>query len=142
MSDNFDPDPTVTLVSVTSNEADNGLGDGDMPDNIVIIDDFTFDLRAERMGALARFIINNAQNAAHTAAGSPCSPRSRIRLPKSSATSAPQSGTRTAAIPSAASAACVTRSRTLMKSALRKAALTSSRRAASLVANSTPPTAL
>jgi len=51
VSDNFDPDPTVTLVSVTSNEADNGLGDGDMPVDIVIIEDFTFDLRAERMGA-------------------------------------------------------------------------------------------
>jgi uncharacterized protein len=48
--DNFDPHPTLALVSVTSNEPDNGLGDGDMPDDIVIIDDFTFDLRAERSG--------------------------------------------------------------------------------------------
>jgi hypothetical protein len=49
-TDNFDTDPTVTLVSVTSNEPDNGLGDGDTPDDIVIVDDFTFKLRAERAG--------------------------------------------------------------------------------------------
>ncbi|MCB2178571.1 ExeM/NucH family extracellular endonuclease [bacterium] len=48
VSDNFDPNPTVTLVSVTSNEPDDGLGDGDTPDDIVIIDDFNFMLRAER----------------------------------------------------------------------------------------------
>jgi predicted extracellular nuclease len=49
-SDNFDPNPVVTLVSVTSNEADDGLGDGDMPQDIVILDDYTFQLRAERSG--------------------------------------------------------------------------------------------
>jgi uncharacterized protein len=48
--DNFDPSPLLQLLSVTSNEPDNGLGDGDMPNDIVIIDDFTFDLRAERSG--------------------------------------------------------------------------------------------
>ncbi len=41
---------TITLISVSSNEPDNGLGDGDKADDIVIIDDFTFDLRAERAG--------------------------------------------------------------------------------------------
>ena len=41
-------DPTVTLISVTSDEPDNGLGDGDTPDDIVIVDDFHFLLRAER----------------------------------------------------------------------------------------------
>jgi uncharacterized protein len=50
VADNFDPNPTVTLVSVTSNEPDNGLGDGDMPEDIVIVDDYTFWLRAERGG--------------------------------------------------------------------------------------------
>ena len=49
-ADNFDPDPTVTLVSVTSSEPDNGLGDGDTPNDIVIVDNFTFMLRAERSG--------------------------------------------------------------------------------------------
>jgi predicted extracellular nuclease len=49
-SDNFDPDPTVTLVSVTSNEPDNGEGDGDTINDIVIVDDVSFHLRAERAG--------------------------------------------------------------------------------------------
>lgn len=50
VSDNFDPNPTVELVSVESNEPDNGLGDGDTADDIVIVDDFHFMLRAERSG--------------------------------------------------------------------------------------------
>jgi hypothetical protein len=45
-----DPNASVTLISVTSNEPDNGLGDGDKPNDIVIIDDYTFKLRAERSG--------------------------------------------------------------------------------------------
>jgi uncharacterized protein len=49
-SDNFDPNPTITLVSVTSNEPDNGEDDGDTIDDIVILDDFNFLLRAERSG--------------------------------------------------------------------------------------------
>ncbi|MEN8114550.1 MAG: ExeM/NucH family extracellular endonuclease [Actinomycetota bacterium] len=49
-ADNFDPNPTVTLVSVVSNEPDNGEDDGDTIDDIVIIDDYTFQLRAERSG--------------------------------------------------------------------------------------------
>jgi predicted extracellular nuclease len=48
--DNFDPNPTLELVSVTSNEPDNGDDDGDTIDDIVIHDDFTFELRAERSG--------------------------------------------------------------------------------------------
>ena len=50
VSDNFDPNPTVTLVSITSNEPDNGLGDGDTANDIVILDNFHFKLRAERSG--------------------------------------------------------------------------------------------
>ena len=49
-SDNVDPDPTVTLLSVTSDELDADLDDGDLPDDIVIVDDYTFHLRAERWG--------------------------------------------------------------------------------------------
>jgi hypothetical protein len=49
-SDNADPNPTVTLVSVTSNEPDDGLGDGDTSNDIVKVNDYTFDLRAERSG--------------------------------------------------------------------------------------------
>ena len=48
--DNFDPDPTVTFVSVESNQPDEGAGDGDEPNDIVILNDYTFKLRAERMG--------------------------------------------------------------------------------------------
>ena len=50
VSDNFDSEPTVTLVSATSNEPDNGLGDGDTPNDIVVLDDYHFSLRAERAG--------------------------------------------------------------------------------------------
>ena len=49
-SDNFDQSPTITLIDVTSSEADNGLGDGDKPNDIVIIDTYHVDLRAERAG--------------------------------------------------------------------------------------------
>jgi predicted extracellular nuclease len=54
--DNFDPNPTITLVSVTSNEPDDGLGDGDTPIDIVIMNEYTFLLRAERSGlGIGRF---------------------------------------------------------------------------------------
>jgi hypothetical protein len=49
-TDNIDPDPVVTLVSVTSDEPDNGDDDGDTIDDIVVVDNFTFELRAERSG--------------------------------------------------------------------------------------------
>ncbi len=41
---------SITLLSITSNEPDNGQGDGDKPNDIVIVDNDTFDLRAERSG--------------------------------------------------------------------------------------------
>ena len=50
-SDNADSNSTITLVSVTSSEPDNGLGDGDTANDIVIVDDFHFKLRAERSGS-------------------------------------------------------------------------------------------
>ncbi len=40
----------VSLLSVTSDEPDNGLGDGDTPNDIVIVNDLTVKLRAERSG--------------------------------------------------------------------------------------------
>lgn len=49
-ADNLDPNPAVSLVSVTSNEADDGIGDGKTTQDIVIVDDFTVQLRAERSG--------------------------------------------------------------------------------------------
>ncbi len=48
--DDADPAPTLRLVSVVSNEPDNGLGDGDAPNDIVVINDTAFQLRAERSG--------------------------------------------------------------------------------------------
>jgi Right handed beta helix region len=50
VSDNLDPSPTLTLISVVSNEPDNGTGDGDTANDIVIADNLTFQLRAERSG--------------------------------------------------------------------------------------------
>ncbi len=41
---------SVTLLSVTSNEPDDGLGDGDTANDIVIVDNDTIQLRAERSG--------------------------------------------------------------------------------------------
>ena len=49
-SDNADPNPAWKLVSVTSSEPDNGLGDGDTANDIVTVDSTTFQLRAERSG--------------------------------------------------------------------------------------------
>ncbi len=50
VSDNVDPSPTLTLVSVTSSEDDNAPGeeDGNTTNDIVIVNDFRFRLRAER----------------------------------------------------------------------------------------------
>ncbi len=50
VSDNFDSDPTVTLLSVESNEPDDGFGDGHTKNDIRILSDYTFALRAERSG--------------------------------------------------------------------------------------------
>ena len=49
-TDNFDIAPTVTLLSVTSSEIDDteGDGDGSFINDIVILDDYNFKLRAER----------------------------------------------------------------------------------------------
>jgi hypothetical protein len=48
--DAVDPSPSVVLVSVTSNEADNGKGDGNTVNDIVILGDTMFKLRTERSG--------------------------------------------------------------------------------------------
>jgi hypothetical protein len=49
-SDNVDPSPTVTFVSITSNEPENGKGDGNTSNDIMKTGDFAFKLRAERSG--------------------------------------------------------------------------------------------
>jgi len=47
-TDNVDPSVVPALVSVTSNEPDNGTDDGNTVNDIVVVDDHTFLLRAER----------------------------------------------------------------------------------------------
>jgi hypothetical protein len=42
--------PVCKIISVTSNEPDNGIGDGDFPNDIEITGDLTVKLRAERSG--------------------------------------------------------------------------------------------
>ncbi|MFC1800240.1 FlgD immunoglobulin-like domain containing protein [Candidatus Eisenbacteria bacterium] len=50
-SDICDSDPTIALVSITSSEPDDSLGDGDEPDDIQLgPNDFEFKLRSERSG--------------------------------------------------------------------------------------------
>ena len=49
-TDTVDPNPKVQLVSVTSSEPDNDLGDGNTTHDIVILSDFSMNLRAERSG--------------------------------------------------------------------------------------------
>jgi PKD repeat protein len=50
VSDAVDSSPTLTLVSVTSNEPDNGKGDGNTTNDITVLSDTMFKLRAERSG--------------------------------------------------------------------------------------------
>jgi len=52
VQDICDSSPAMAFVSITSNEPDNakGIGDGNTVDDIVIVDNFTFMLRAERGG--------------------------------------------------------------------------------------------
>lgn len=50
VSDLADEAPDVMLSGVASNEPDDGLGDGDMPNDIVIVDDTSVLVRAERSG--------------------------------------------------------------------------------------------
>ncbi len=45
-----DPAPRITLVSIASNELDNSIGDGTTLNDFVTINNFTFNLRAERAG--------------------------------------------------------------------------------------------
>jgi hypothetical protein len=53
-TDNCDPDPAVVLVSITSDEPDNDIGDGNTVDDIqgaaFMTEDYEFQLRSERQG--------------------------------------------------------------------------------------------
>jgi hypothetical protein len=49
--DDLDPAPQIAFVSVSSNEADKAKGSGNTANDIVRVDDFTFNIRAERSGS-------------------------------------------------------------------------------------------
>lgn len=49
-TDDVDPAPVAKIISVTSSEPDNGLGDGDTANDIRITGPLTVELRAERAG--------------------------------------------------------------------------------------------
>ncbi len=49
-TDNVDPAPRIALEDITSSEPDNGLGDGDTAEDIVVGSDGAILLRAERSG--------------------------------------------------------------------------------------------
>lgn len=55
VTDDFDPNPQVILLSIESNEPDSGTGGGDQPNDIqeaaAGTDDRSFSLRAERLGS-------------------------------------------------------------------------------------------
>jgi hypothetical protein len=49
-TDNFDPNPTITFALVTSSDPEDGRGAGNTTEDIVQLDDFHFQFRAERSG--------------------------------------------------------------------------------------------
>ena len=49
-TDNLGPAPVCSVASVTSNEPQNGLGDGDTPNDWLLTGGLTLQLRAERAG--------------------------------------------------------------------------------------------
>ena len=86
VTDICDPDPKVELVSIGSSEPDNGLGDGDKPEDIQEwtkgADDRTFLLRAERSGTgLGR--VYTVKYKATDATGNSSFEEAFVRVPKS-----------------------------------------------------------
>jgi predicted extracellular nuclease len=53
-TDSVDPGPTLELVGVTSSQPDSGLDRDDRPNDVVVVDEDTFRLRAERFLGQAR----------------------------------------------------------------------------------------
>jgi hypothetical protein len=81
-SDGLDPYPTLRLVSVTSNEPDNGIGDGNTEGDIVILDDTRFALRAERSG-MGEGRVYTITYEAVDATGNASVASAEVRVPKS-----------------------------------------------------------
>ncbi len=86
VSDDSDPNPRVELVSITSSEPDNGLGDGDTPDDIQDAvfgtDDRQFQLRAERSGN-GNGRVYTVTYKATDASGNETTVSGEVRVPKS-----------------------------------------------------------
>jgi predicted extracellular nuclease len=80
--DDFDPSPDVSLVSLTSNEPDDGLDDGHTTDDAVIVDDDTFRLRAERDGGGSGRVYT-ATYRAEDACGNATTATATVRVPLS-----------------------------------------------------------
>ena len=83
--DGCDPNPTVTLTSITSNEPDDGLGDGDTANDIQLgATDFDFFVRAERSG-LGNGRIYTVTYTVTDGSGNSASASATITVPKSAA---------------------------------------------------------
>jgi len=100
-SDSCDSNPAVTLVSITSNEPDNGLGDGDQPNDIQAIgggplpfgtDVLSFLLRAERSG-MGSGRVYTVTYMVKDALGNASSVSAQVFVPINQGTSAGASGT-------------------------------------------------
>jgi len=83
---NCDPNPTVRLISITSNEPDNGLGDGDTANDVQGAvpgtDDRQFRLRAERSGAGTGRVYTIVYEA-REASGNRTQQQATVRVPQS-----------------------------------------------------------
>jgi endo-1,4-beta-xylanase len=86
VTDNCDPKPVVCLVSITSNKADNGPGDGDTPNDIqgaaFGTDDRQFRLRAERSGGRTGRVYTVIYEAAD-ASGNKTTQQATVAVPQS-----------------------------------------------------------
>lgn len=88
VSDDRDPNPRVTLLSISSNEPDDGLGDGDVPNDIQEAafgtDDRAFLLRSERSGTGSGRTYTITYKA-HDAAGNSATATATVSVPHSMA---------------------------------------------------------
>ena len=84
VTDDKDPNPTVELVSIDSNEPDNAIGDGNTADDVQGAepgtDDRSFELRAERSGT-GDDRIYNVTYRARDAAGNAATATATVRVP-------------------------------------------------------------
>jgi len=84
VNDICDPNPMVNLIAISSNEPDNGLGDGDFPNDIQDAsfgtDDRSFSLRAERSGIGTGRIYTTEYNATD-ASGNTTSTNAVVTVP-------------------------------------------------------------